>query len=108
MMNQLTKETFANETKEGVCLVAVGAPWCPDCKKIEPIMGMLMQEYAGKVKFCMVMADEQEALKTRCHKHSRFKVKEIEQFFRSSWFGRLTDADPEYIMEKIRDEVDFP
>lgn len=63
MMNQLTKESFANETKEGVCLVAVGAPWCPDCKKIEPIMGMLMQEYAGKVKFCMVMADEQEALK---------------------------------------------
>ena len=35
MMNQLTKETFANETKEGVCLVAVGAPWCPDCKKIK-------------------------------------------------------------------------
>lgn len=62
-MNQLTKDNFASETKEGVCFVAVGAPWCPDCKKIEPIVGMLMQEYAGKVKFCMVMADEQEELK---------------------------------------------
>ena len=56
----------------------------------------------------MAAKDYREALKTRCHKHSRFKVKEIEQFFRSSWFGRLTDADPEYIMERIRDEVDFP
>ena len=63
MMNQLTKDNFHNETKEGVCLVAVGAPWCPDCKKIEPIMGMLMQEYAQKVKFGIVMADEQEELK---------------------------------------------
>ncbi len=63
MMNGLTKDNFTSETKEGVCLVAVGAPWCPDCKKIEPIMGILMQEYAGKVKFCMVMADEQEELK---------------------------------------------
>lgn len=56
----------------------------------------------------MAAKDYREALKTRCHKRSRFKVKEIEQFFRSSWFGRLTDADPEYIMERIRDEVDFP
>ena len=46
MMNQLTKDNFHNETKEGVCLVAVCAPWCPDCTKIEPIMGMLMPEYA--------------------------------------------------------------
>ena len=63
MLEKLTKETFKNAVKDGVCAIAVGAPWCPDCKKIEPIMGMLMQEYAGKVKFCMVMADEQEALK---------------------------------------------
>ena len=62
-MNQLTKETFANETKEGVCLVAVGAPWCPDCRKIAPIVGMLVQEYGAQVKFFMVMADEAEALK---------------------------------------------
>ena len=55
----------------------------------------------------MAAEDYREALKTRSHKCSRFSVKEIEQFFRSSWFGRLTDADPEYIMEKIRDEVDF-
>ena len=56
----------------------------------------------------MAAEDYREALKTRSNKCSRFSVKEIEQFFRSQWFGRLTDADPEYIMERIRDEVDFP
>ncbi len=56
----------------------------------------------------MAAEDYREALKTRRHQCSRFSVKEIETFFRSQWFGRLTDADPEYIMERIRDEVDFP
>ncbi len=56
----------------------------------------------------MAAEDYREALKTRHHKCTRFSVKEIEEFFRSQWFGRLTDADPEYIMERIKDEVDFP
>lgn len=63
MLEKLTKDSYTNATKEGVCLVAVGAPWCPDCRKIEPIIGMLMQEYANDVKFFAVMADEEEELK---------------------------------------------
>ena len=49
MMNQLTKDNFHNETKEGGCIVSVGGPWCPDCKKIYPIMGMFLLEYVQKV-----------------------------------------------------------
>ena len=56
----------------------------------------------------MAAEDYREALKTRSHSCTRFSVKEVEQFFRSQWFGRLTDADPEYIMERIKDEVNFP
>lgn len=63
MLEKLTKDSYQNAIKEGVCMVAVGAPWCPDCRKIEPIIGMLMQEYGEKVKFFAVMADEEEALK---------------------------------------------
>lgn len=48
MMNQLTKESFANETKEGVCLVAVGAPWCPDCKKSNLLWECLCKSMLGK------------------------------------------------------------
>lgn len=63
MLEKLTQATFENAIQEGVCLVAVGAPWCPDCRKIEPIMEMLMQEYGTQVKFFTIMADEEESLK---------------------------------------------
>ncbi|TLD85516.1 thioredoxin [Helicobacter sp. MIT 05-5294] len=63
MLEKLTQANFQNAIQEGVCFVAVGAPWCPDCRKIEPIVGMLMQEYGAQVKFFAVMADEEEALK---------------------------------------------
>ena len=63
MLEKLTKANFENAIKEGVCFVAIGAPWCPDCRKIEPIIGMLMQEYSSQVKFFAIMADEEEALK---------------------------------------------
>lgn len=72
-----------------------------DCLKLEFIDNLAI----GIIS--MAAEDYREALKTRGHQCSRFSVKEIEAFFRSKWFGRLTDADPEYIMERIRDEIDF-
>ena len=72
-----------------------------DCWKLEFIDNLAI----GIIS--MAAEDYREALKTRGHQCSRFSVKEIETFFRSKWFGRLTDADPEYIMERIRDEIDF-
>ncbi|MDE6958510.1 MAG: thioredoxin family protein, partial [Helicobacter apodemus] len=44
-MTKLTQQTYENSIKEGVSLVAVGAPWCPDCRKIEPILEILAKEY---------------------------------------------------------------
>lgn len=72
-----------------------------DCLKLEFIDNLAI----GIIS--MAAEDYREALKTRGHQCSRFSVKEIEAFFRSKWFGRLTDTDPEYIMERIRDEIDF-
>ena len=31
---------------------------------------------------------------------------EIERFFRSDWFGVLTDVDPEYLIRRLRKEKD--
>lgn len=56
----------------------------------------------------MAAEDYREAVRTRHNNCSRFSMKEIEKFFRSQWFGRLTDADPEYIMKRIREEETFP
>lgn len=62
-MEVIDKTRFETITKEGSVLVSFGADWCPDCRKIEPIMNALAKEYDGKVKIYKVNIDEQEALK---------------------------------------------
>lgn len=62
-MEVIDKTKFETITKEGSVLVSFGADWCPDCRKIEPIMNALAKEYDGKVKIYKVNIDEQEALK---------------------------------------------
>ena len=34
------------------------------------------------------------------------ELAEIERFFRSDWFGVLTDVDPEYLIRRLRKEKD--
>ncbi|MBQ5521514.1 MAG: hypothetical protein IIT86_01675 [Oscillospiraceae bacterium] len=34
------------------------------------------------------------------------ELAEIERFFRSDWFGVLTDVDPEYLFRRLRKEKD--
>ena len=33
------------------------------------------------------------------------ELAELEEFFRSEWYKKLTDVDGEYLMERIRNEV---
>lgn len=37
---------------------------------------------------------------------ARYMVSKLEGFFRSAWYSVLTDVDGEYLMERIRKEVD--
>jgi len=39
-------------------LVDFWAPWCAPCKMIEPIIGDIADEYAGKTIVCRVNTDE--------------------------------------------------
>ena len=34
------------------------------------------------------------------------ELAEIERFFRSDWFGVLTDVDPDYLIRRLRKEKD--
>ena len=34
------------------------------------------------------------------------ELAEIERFFRSDWFGVLTDVDPEYLISRLQKEKD--
>ena len=62
-MEAINKERFENEAKNGLVVLDFSAPWCPDCVKIEPIMKLLSEEYAGKVKFFKINIDSEEELK---------------------------------------------
>lgn len=37
---------------------------------------------------------------------AQYRVSKLEGFFRSEWYGILTDVDGEYLMERIRKEFD--
>lgn len=43
-------------------LVEFGATWCPPCRKLEPLLERLAEEYDGKVKVVKVDVDERRDL----------------------------------------------
>ncbi len=62
-MQELNHNNYSDMVKDGVVVVNVGASWCPDCKRIEPIMQALATEYKDKVHFFKVNFDNEEQLK---------------------------------------------
>ena len=62
-MKVLGNKNYFDGVKEGLAIVDVGASWCPDCKRIEPIMLGLEKEYEGKITFFSVDFSKEEELK---------------------------------------------
>lgn len=63
MVELIDRARFEKETSQGAVIVDFGADWCPDCRRIEPIMDALSKDYAGRVRIYKINIDEQEALK---------------------------------------------
>lgn len=60
---QLTLADFqAMVPATGICLVDVGAKWCPPCVKLEPVLKEIETELAGKVKLVRIDAGTQAGL----------------------------------------------
>lgn len=57
-----TRTDFQTHIKQGVCVVEVSAPWCPDCRKIEPILKNLEEQYSD-VRFILLDFDSNEELR---------------------------------------------
>lgn len=61
-MKTTTKQDFSSLIQSGLCVVEMSAPWCPDCRKIEPMMQALESKYP-QVRFILLDFDTNEALK---------------------------------------------
>lgn len=46
-------------------LFVIGAMWCPDCQRLQPLMMQLIQKYAGKFTFVRADFDTEKGLKER-------------------------------------------
>ncbi|GAA7302795.1 thioredoxin family protein [Helicobacter pylori] len=63
MPEMINGKNYAEKIAHQAVVVNVGANWCPDCMKIEPIMENLAKTYQGKVEFFKVSFDESQDLK---------------------------------------------
>ncbi len=62
-MEMINQAAFDLQVEKGMKVVIFGAPWCPDCVRINPIIEVLQKEYQGKVEFLKFDIQEQEELK---------------------------------------------
>nr|WP_317403987.1 thioredoxin family protein [uncultured Helicobacter sp.] len=63
MIESIDTAQFNEVIKQGCVVVDFTAPWCPDCRHIDPMLDILEKEFAGKVSFYKVSFDTQTDLK---------------------------------------------
>ncbi|OMQ06844.1 hypothetical protein BXO87_02235 [Bacillus sp. GZB] len=64
MLDAIDVNSFNEETKDGVSLVYVYAPWCGPCKVISPVLADLSEQYPD-VKFLKVNSETGVDILTR-------------------------------------------
>lgn len=63
MIESIDTTQFNEVIKQGCVVVDFTAPWCPDCRHIDPMLDILEKEFAGKISFYKVSFDTQTDLK---------------------------------------------
>lgn len=73
----VTEENFAQVVEKAALpvLLAVGATWCVDCRRVRPLFVKFADEYADKILFAAVDVDDSPKLK------EQLGVKHIPTFF---------------------------
>ena len=63
-MIDVTDATFEVEVTKSSLPVVIDmwAPWCGPCRMVAPVLEKLAAKYQGKVKFCRLNVDENQAV----------------------------------------------
>lgn len=65
-MKNLNSKNYEDEVKiNEITVVDFTANWCPDCRKILPVIKEMEKDYESKVAFFQVNFDEEEPLKEK-------------------------------------------
>ena len=66
-MLDLTKDTFEKEVLKNKMPVLVDfwAPWCGPCRIVGPVLEKISGEYANKLKFAKLNADDNQEIAVR-------------------------------------------
>src|SRR5690606_18709419 len=60
---QISEKEYLNMiSKSPVTLVDFGAPWCPPCRKMEPVINELEKKFEGKISFIKIDGGAQASL----------------------------------------------
>lgn len=65
MIEHIQESEFDEKIAQGYVLVDFTAPWCPDCRFIDPMLENLGEEFAGKIRFYKVSFDTATTLKDK-------------------------------------------
>ncbi len=63
MIENIDETHFNEYIKDGFVVVSFSAPWCPDCRHIEPMLEILDKEFQSKLRIFKVSFDTQIQLK---------------------------------------------
>ena len=71
-----------------------------------------MHENWEKLAHAVILraVEDYRAARRRLHrspdqKEAQATIREVEKFFRSSYFAQLTDLDPEYLIQRLKEEA---
>jgi len=94
------KDNFEKEVRQAALPVLVDfwAPWCMPCKMMEPILGELAIDYAGRLKVAKVNIDEEMEL---AHQFGIESVPTMLVFKNGEIVDRRVGAAPRHILDSF-------
>ena len=67
LIQMVTDQNYADvvEKADKPVLLAIGAPWCPDCQRLQPLFMQFAKQYADQITFASCDFDNNPMIKEK-------------------------------------------